>query len=123
MRRPARRYIVFRIMSDNSFSSERISTEIERSLKRFFGDIGVLHSFPRLVSYDATKMMGVLRCSATWLAKVRASIALTTQIDGHPVGFLVLRSSGTVASLRRSLDPTNTWIGRRHQHRAPSRRK
>lgn len=123
MRRPARRYLVFRIMSDDSFSSERISTEIERSLRRLFGDIGVLHSFPRLVSYDPTKMMGVLRCSAAWLVKVRASIALITQIDGHLVGFFVLKSSGTVASLRRSLDPTDAWIGRRHQHGVSSRRK
>lgn len=105
MRRPSRRYLVFRIVSDTSFPAEKLSLEIEQSLRGFFGDIGALQAFPRLISYDAAKMMGVIRCSTEWVDRVRTALALTTQIDGQTIGFLVLRSSGTIASLRRSIGP------------------
>ncbi len=103
MRRPSRRYLVFRIVSNASFPAERLSLEIEQSLRRFFGDIGALQAFPRLITYDAMKMIGVIRCSAAWVDRVRTALALTTQIEGQPTGFLVLRSSGTIASLRRCI--------------------
>lgn len=113
MIRPPRRYLVFKLVSDTALSPETVAAEIERSLGRLFGDVGVLQAFPRLIAFNPKTMMGVVRCSGGWVEQVRAALALTTKVEGHASAFLVVRSAGTIKLLRKSFDPHGAWIGRR----------
>jgi len=108
MRRPSRRYLAFRVVSDAPLSFEILSDQIDQSVRRFFGEIGALQAHTRLTRYNSTDRIGVLRCSAAWLERVRAALALTTNIEGSRCAFLTLRSSGTLASLKRAIDPLHS---------------
>lgn len=120
MKRPPRRYLLFRLVSDTAFSPEIVAAEIERSVREFFGDVNVLLAFPRLIAFDPKRMMGVVRCSSRWVDQVRAALALTVRIEGHVSAFLVVRSAGTIESLRKRFDPDGGWIGRRASRRRSS---
>jgi len=111
MRRRSRRYLAFRILTDTSLSSEKLSRQIDQSMRKLFGEIGTLQAHVRLTRYNPTNMIGILRCSATWVERVRAALALTTNMEGSRCAFHVLKSSGSIASLNRVIDLSDTRKG------------
>jgi RNase P/RNase MRP subunit POP5 len=113
MRRPSRRYLAFRVISDAPPSFEKLSDQIDRSMRRLFGEIGAPQAHARLARYNSADMIGVLRCSAAWLENVRAALALTTNIEGSRCALLIMKSSGTLASLNRTIDPLHSRTRRK----------
>lgn len=103
MNRGSRRYVALLVASDIDLTWEKFSVEIENSVRSVFGEHGVLWAAPRLIDYDVKRMIGIVRCSHLWVERLRAAVALRTEIDGSRVAFLTLRSAGTLAALREFL--------------------
>ncbi len=107
MRRQSRRYLALRIASEVAPSREKLSSEIENSLRKFFGEYGVLEASLRLIAYDLEKTIAIVRCSHQWVERLRAALALTTRVSEHQAALFVLRSAGTIAALERALSVNN----------------
>jgi len=118
MNRQSRRYLALRIASDPPPTGEKLFDEIKNSLRRLFGEYGVLKASPRLIAYDAEKMIGIVRCSHLWVERFRAALALTTRIEEHRAALFIFRSAGTVAALRRSF-PVNDDLRDKRMARSP----
>jgi len=99
----SRRYVALLVASDVDLTREKLSDEVESSVRRIFGEQGVLWAAPRLIDYDTKRMIGIVRCSHLWVERLRAAVALRTEIDGSRVAFFTLRSAGTLAALRKFL--------------------
>lgn len=123
MKGQSRRYLVLRIVSEVAPSREKLLNEIERSLRRIFGEYGVLESFPRLIAYDAEKMIGIVRCSHLWVERFRAALALTTRVGEHRAVLFILRSAGTLAALKRAFSVSDDLRDRRPAKNSSSKMK
>lgn len=102
MNRQSRRYLLLRIVSDTPLTGEELSDGIKDSLRKLFGEYGVLKASPRLVAYNVERMIGIARCAHLRVERLRAAIALITRIGDRRVSVFVLRSAGTISALRRS---------------------
>jgi len=103
MRHRSRRYLAVRVVSDVAPAREKLFHDIEDSLRRLFGEDGVLKASPRPVAYDVESMIAVIRCSNSWIEKLRAALALTVRGDGHQLALFTIKSAGTLAALTRSM--------------------
>jgi len=108
MKGQSRRYLVLRITSEVAPSREKLLNEIENSLRRLFGEYGVVKASLRLIAYDAEKMIGIVRCAHLWVERFRAALALTTRIGEDRAVLFILKSAGTVAALKRTLSRSTT---------------
>jgi len=103
MRHRSRRYLAVRVVSDVAPAGEKLFHDIEDSLRRLFGEHGVLKASPRLIAYDVERMIAIVRCSDSWVERLRAALALTARSDGRQLALFTTRSAGTLAALARSL--------------------
>jgi len=106
IRHVKRRYLAFQIESLESLEKEEIRDAIWNSLIQLFGEYGASQSGLFLVEYDKQKKQAILRCSLKALSMVHASIASVIKIEDKPVGFHVLRISGTLRALNKKLPPS-----------------
>lgn len=54
----------------------------------------------RVIGIQETEEKAVLRCKSHGVERLRAALALITNIDGNPAAAMVLRSSGTIKALK-----------------------
>lgn len=98
-----RRYIAFKVLSESRLSPREVYSAILESMARLFGARGLSEANLRLVSFDPSKGVGILRCShrAVWM--VRASLALISHVSSSRVSMHAVRVSGTIRALREKV--------------------
>jgi ribonuclease P/MRP protein subunit POP5 len=92
--REKKRYIAFKIISENIINRKDLTEELFDSMYSLFGDKGVSESNPALMSYDGG--YGVLRCQKDRTSDTRAALACINRVRGGFVSILVLGISGTI---------------------------
>lgn len=105
-----KRYIVFELRAGAAAHMD------EQSLKRalyaealkFFGESGLSRAALKLISYDAAKKTGILRCERDYLDDVLGFLALVNSLDGSAARLVALKSSGTLKSLAGDLQLPST---------------
>jgi len=95
------RYIVFRIISDSSFSADNIIHGIWRTLLSLFGEVGGSRTNFWLIEYSQENKHGILRCTHTSVDMMKSVLAAITEINGAPLIMHVLGVSGTIKGARR----------------------
>jgi RNase P/RNase MRP subunit POP5 len=95
-----RRYLKFFLTSDLEIKSSSFLKAIQNSLIRLFGVKGLLDSNLKLITYDEKNGVGIIRCNHTSTRLVRAAIAMITHIESTPISIHVMKSSGTIKSLK-----------------------
>lgn len=103
MKSKSRRYLALRIVSDTAPPREKLLQGIEDSIKRLFGECGLVGASPRLVMYNPESMVAIVRCSNEWVERLRAALALVTKCNGEQLTLFVIRSAGTIRKLVRTL--------------------
>jgi len=95
-----RRYIAFKVLSESRLSPREVHSAILDSMTRLFGAKGLSEADLRLVSFDPSSGVGILRCShrAVWM--VRASLTLISNVSSSRASVHVVRVSGTIKALR-----------------------
>ncbi|OYT43756.1 MAG: ribonuclease P protein component 2 [Candidatus Aenigmarchaeota archaeon ex4484_56] len=100
--REKKRYIIFKIISDEPVSFEELVKAVWRSSINLLGILGVaktnLRVFPEL--YDAKKKIFVVRCLPKDVELIRLSVALITEINKKSVCIYSLGVAGTLKSVK-----------------------
>ena len=92
--REKRRYLAFKIISENLINRGEMIGEILDSICLLFGDKGESEINPSLMSYDGR--YGILRCQKDRTTDARAALACINKVREGRVSILVFGISGTV---------------------------
>ena len=92
--REKKRYLAFKIISENTINRGELTGELLDSISLLFGDKGESEINPSLMSYDGR--YGILRCQKDRTTDTRAALACINRVGGGRVSFMVLGISGTV---------------------------
>jgi len=98
-----KRYLAFKIVSDQSVNKRDVADAVWNAVLRLFGEYGASQTNLALIEYDQEKCWGIIRCSHRAVEMVRASIASVTEINEKPVAIHILGVSGTLKALRRKV--------------------
>lgn len=74
-----KRYIVFEVVSEKSFSSESIKKAVNETLKSFLGDLGLAKAGVMFV--DCKENKGIIRTEVKELDNVKAGLTLVKDIN------------------------------------------
>jgi RNase P/RNase MRP subunit POP5 len=93
-----KRYILFELRGQE-FDSEQLKRAIQAEALKFFGELGMSYAAIKLVQYDTTTKLGILRCERSYLDKVLGFLALVSSLNGKEARLVSKKSSGTIKSL------------------------
>ena len=94
-----RRYLHF-VVEGGSPSELEVWEAIRDSVQSIYGAKGISLMDPNLIEYVAEARNGIVRCTHDNERRLRASLARVMAISGKPSAVRVLRSSGTIRTLR-----------------------
>lgn len=83
---------------------EEIKRGIYNEALKFFGELGISYAGLKLMEFDPSANMGILRTERSYMEKVLGFLALVSSINSRPARLRSLKSSGTIASLKASKD-------------------
>jgi len=92
--REKKRYLAFKIISENMINRGELIGELLDSICLLFGDKGESEINPSLMSYDGR--YGILRCQKDRTTDARAALACINKVREGRVSILVFGISGTV---------------------------
>jgi len=101
MKRRGWRYLLVKIVANRALTKKAFSESLAASVEHMFGHIGLAEISPQVVSYDQEYSTALVKCSREGVHKLRATLALITEIEDSQAAAFVLRASGTIRSLRR----------------------
>ena len=99
--RERKRYLAFEITSESQIDDfETVSSEIDKNLLSFMGEIGTASSGITLIKdcWDKKKQRGILMMSDTHVRAAQSTLALIEHIKSNPV---MIRSLGASGILRK----------------------
>ena len=96
--RQKKRYVVFEIISDNSFSFPEIKEEIHLSLARFWGELGLSRACPILMEekFNKEKQRFIIKVNHRYVDELKAGVILSKKIKNTPIILRSLTTSGTL---------------------------
>lgn len=97
-----KRYISFELRMQPAMDAESLKKALYSEALRFFGEYGLSNVALKLVEFDTTKNIGILRCERGHLDEVLGFLALLDSLDGKPARVRTKKSSGTIAALKSS---------------------
>ena len=111
--RNRKRYIAFKVISDNCTSKRNITKKemwcsITEAGSELFGDDGTSKFDHNLIHFDET--FGILKTTHRYVSESRAVMATINAIGECPVMIVTLKVSGTIKSLK-------TMFGDRKENR------
>ena len=95
------RYVSFKLISPTPFQLDvkLLADTIWRNYYRLFGEVKSGKAGFWIVEYDENTGDGIIRCSHEVLEELITTMTLITDIDGTPVSFDTVDTSGTIKSL------------------------
>ncbi|VVC04896.1 Ribonuclease P protein component 2 [Candidatus Bilamarchaeum dharawalense] len=93
-----KRYVLFEYKGP-ALDSEQLKKSFQMEALKFFGELGMSYAAIKLVQYDPTTKLGILRCERDYLDKVCGFLALINSLDGTDARLISRKSSGTIKSL------------------------
>ncbi len=96
--KPRKRYIVFRILSENKISQEQAWEVIRRTVTRLYGEPFLKKSMLSLIYYDRRTQMGILRTTNNYMEHIIASLGIASS----PSTRLIIAPVKTTGSIRKA---------------------
>ncbi len=103
VRRLRKRYLGLKVEGNLPGDGRELEELLLKAILSLFGQDGASRAGLRLVEYDASRGVGIVRCWHKHMGLVRAAIASITEHDGKPVAIHVVDASGTLRALRKRL--------------------
>ncbi|WP_455369786.1 Rpp14/Pop5 family protein [[Eubacterium] cellulosolvens] len=100
MLRNSWRYFLLRVLSEQNVSEDDLKSALSKTIEEFFGIIGLSKISPKIIRYEQSKGMAIVRCRAQSTEMLRSSIALVTKISGKSGSISTIGVSGTIKSLK-----------------------
>ena len=103
--RPRKRYIVFKVHSEQKLAYENVRDAVWNSLENWLGERDLASAQVRIIRnlWDAKAQKGFVQCSHKYVDPVKVGLALIHQIGDSRVIFQVLRVSGTIKAGKKSI--------------------
>jgi len=100
--RDKKRYIAYEVISESKVDFDSVSNAIWYSIINFLGEKGAAEADAWVIknAYDASKQIGILKCSHTDVENVRAAMALVQKVGESRAIVRVLGISGTIKAAR-----------------------
>jgi RNase P/RNase MRP subunit POP5 len=98
--RKGHRYLLVRFLTKNPVSVQTIEEAVTSSVEQMFGKFGAAEMNLRMIGVDSTGDKVAFRCALESVEKLRAGVAMISQLSGQPAAAMVIRSSGTIRALR-----------------------
>lgn len=98
--REKKRYLLFEILCEGEIDRQQFIREMWRSASSLYGDAEVSRLDLWLTSFNGNK--GIIRCAHDKTEEVRALLAAISSINGNQAGIRVLKTSGTINTLKES---------------------
>jgi len=114
MKRRGWRYLLVKIVANRALTKKAFSESLAASVEHLFGHVGLAEISPQVVSYDQECSTALVKCSREGVQKLRATLALVTEIENSPAAAFVLRASGTIRGLRQRLLLKNVFTNPDH---------
>ncbi len=97
--RQKKRYILFKILSEKTFSFPEVKAAVEDGLQLFLGQWGVAKAAPLLVKEKHQPPFFTLKVNHTFVDEVKSAVILIKSIKNTPVILRSLRISGGLRKL------------------------
>lgn len=96
--RQKKRYVVFEIKSDRSFSLSEVQEAVESSLARFLGELGIAKASPLFLKekWNEKKQCFAVKVNHTYADELKSALILNKKIKNTPVLIKSVISSGTL---------------------------
>lgn len=93
-----KRYVVLETISDNKFSLQEITEEVESKLLLFFGQWGLAKSSPVILTdkFNAEKQRFIIKINHKYVNELKAALILSKKIKNTPVIIRSITTSGTI---------------------------
>jgi ribonuclease P/MRP protein subunit POP5 len=100
--RSRRRYLAYKVMSEDRIIFQDFSNSIWHSLLNFLGELGAAKSEVWIVkdTYDEANQTGIIRCAHDMVEQVRTALALIERIGDTRVAVNVLGVSGSISAAK-----------------------
>jgi len=95
-----KRYVLFEL-NGVELPEHRLKHALYAEALKFFGEYGLSFAALKLIEYDEKTKHGILRCERSNLEPVLGFLALVSSLDRKPARLVTVRSSGTIAALKR----------------------
>lgn len=104
--RQKKRYVVFEIISDTSFSFADIQEEVQSALSSFLGQLGIARASPLIVKerFNAQKQRFVIKVNNAHVDELKTALALSKKIKNTAVIIRSITTSGTLKKAGLYLD-------------------
>ena len=99
--RKKKRYVGFKIFSNNKIDQKEFLKVFFKTLKDFFGENICSEIEPVLVYFKKDNNIGIIRCNHKYVDHVISCLLLINEIKGERVICYTLGVSGTIKSLIR----------------------
>lgn len=98
-----KRYIVFTIVSEHSFSRKEIEEAVRKNINKVYGFIGLARADPKLVYYEPSLKKGVIRTSHLEKELVITALSLVREVNGKKLVIIPLKTTGTIKRAKKYL--------------------
>ena len=104
--RDKRRYLVFRILSENNFTLKQSTEAINNALKNLIGILGVAGAGIRTLTkrWSQKTQTGVIMINHKYLNELKASLTLITKVNNKAATIQSLGVSGILKKTKRFLE-------------------
>lgn len=99
----SRRYLSVKIIASLGLTDQQFRGMLEHSVRTCFGELGLSRIDPKTIRVNTNSAIAVVSCERNSVAELEAALALTTEYAGGKISLLVLRVSGTIKGLRKSV--------------------
>lgn len=96
-----KRYLAIKVFGEGDFSRRSLDIAVWKHMLRLYGKSEAVKSGFRIISYDQTKGMIIVKCSHRAVDMIKLSLASLVEIEGKPINLQVIGVSGTIRALRR----------------------
>jgi RNase P/RNase MRP subunit POP5 len=96
----SRRYVLVRIVSDQTVTEEQFGGALMAAVRKNFGEIGLARIGPKLVRFDSVRLLAIIACKQEMVAELEAAVALIPSCGEVPVTPLAIQVSGTIKGLQ-----------------------
>jgi len=96
-----RRYLLVKVLTDESVTEEQFRELLMNSVRKSFGEIGYARIDPKLVRFDSKRSAAIVACRPSMVTELEAALSLVRGDERAPMAPIVLQVSGTIKGLRR----------------------
>ena len=103
--KPRQRYIVFKVHSEGRLDYQNVKNAVWSTLENWLGEQDLALASLRLIKnlWNPKAQTGFLRCTHTYVDRVKVGLALIHQIGDERVIFQTLRVSGTIKAAKKKI--------------------